>query len=579
MKKYSYLIIILLLFFTFEIKAQVKGIEIYVTQVTKDQIIYEYKTSNQDFFAIKYSDRYRFNLDDLGRSVSSVLDSVPLTDEQAKQVEFIKLRCSVIQDSLPITAQRFPNLKTFYIESNFIGDLKGISDFKKLKRLIIQYGGGGLYAPRHYSYCNLKEISKLDSLKYLHIEVGGHSGPNPSFTDQSDIDVFFDLSELYKLKKLQKVTGDCFPLETMIKMPWVQEFGHKWASIDCFLFLQLKYGRKLDIKEIEEKYPIFAKRVYNNEKKKFLFTTKNTITANSTFTIYSLDKKTIMKGTYKNGQRDGIWSYYYEYKTDEGYDYKSNNESVYKNGVYIKGSQLYAPKGSNNCFGSQQEVLSSIETHKFSNGYTIINEKKVISCNKNNPVHNKEKNITEEIKTDTIICVRTNDKYYVKTSRSSSNPKIRIVGDNPLNGDIIYSIYDFAKPIKYLIIIDNNKMIYNSSSAKWDYVEEGNDTTVIFTENRKIDGKVTRQTSCICSTHGFVNNYNYNKYYPEKSDFRFETCRATTMPTVTYSPSQLEIETCNDCKAIIYDNRIEEIKTLQKIFLPYEEYLNEKYNK
>lgn len=226
-----------------------------------------------------------------------------ISKDDAKSIKTVIIEEYDYYNTLPISAKEFPNIKEIRIENSYnLYDLKGLSDFRKLRKLYIDVPASDKAATDMNIQYNLSEIWKLKQLNELTI-----NAPLYNINDS--------ITNLTNLKKLSISTYN-IPFEILLKMPWVKEFNcFPFKEIGefnshLFYFINQKFSDNKNSKKINNYLKVYGvvdlyKTIINtyneytvSDKGNYILTYKNGLVA--------------IRGYYKNGLRDSIWTIYDE---------------------------------------------------------------------------------------------------------------------------------------------------------------------------------------------------------------------------------------------------------------------------
>lgn len=310
-------------------------------------------------------------------------------------------------DSIPISAEYFPNVETINFSQSYDGGnyailgVKGISTFKNLKKLYIDFpqsDGAPHIAVATSNFFEISEIYECENLEELTL-----STPYP-ITISSDIK---------KLKKLKNLSCQIANPEVLLNSPnW---YSWKTGPADIMILCKILGKTENEFYKIyNEPYHPLSNQFYNYD-----------FTVDSTVTLYYMNGDTLCSGRYnKDYTRVGTWKYYYGARTTEiTYD---DNGNV-------------------------------IEYSTFEPSRTIINKFDL----KNNENYFKVDILTvykyKNEKPDTL-------KYYSQLKFDRNNNIIYSIDSNSLNR---MSILDLKNKLYYWQIINNDKEAISFSCYKF----------------------------------------------------------------------------------------------------------------
>ena len=178
---------------------------------------------------------------DFSLSGIELLEYLHITEKEAEKVEAFTLIGYSNNTTLPISAEVFPNLKELNIIHSFnIYNLKGLSDFKRLRSLTITCDAVEVRTKSTPIYYDFSEIWKLTELRELTLYA-------PVFQISDSI------LNLKKLKNLY-LSIEVLPIELVLQMPSIEDFYYCWRGkrvdecIDLIILALNKYGN-IDITE------------------------------------------------------------------------------------------------------------------------------------------------------------------------------------------------------------------------------------------------------------------------------------------------------------------------------------------
>jgi len=263
-------------------------------------------------------------------------DTFDYSKSMSKQFNISKNQSGVIStiylenfndNTLPFTISEFPNLKELHISSPSIYDLKGISDFKNLQYLDLQY----IKNEKPFQVFNISDIWSLKNINKLNISV-------PIIDDIVDSIINFKNLEDLTLNINQPVWGILTKMRFVkkINLPEIdQRYSNDKDSEFILLFDALFCNSilKLRNKKISDGYNQRIVDLENNLRR--IYKNCNIKNLNGKFS-YNKDN-IVIEGMLKNGLPDSIW--------------------IYKNGVY-SGTRKYLNGSSCN---------SKVEVYSFNN--------------------------------------------------------------------------------------------------------------------------------------------------------------------------------------------------------------------